>query len=44
VGRMAHGVPNGMDRNEALGNAVLPIIPEALGNAYLESISWRKAA
>ena len=39
-----HGIPNGVDRTGSLGNAVAPIIPECLGNAYLESISWRKAA
>jgi hypothetical protein len=31
-------------RIAALGNAVVPQIPELLGNAYLESINWRDAA
>jgi DNA (cytosine-5)-methyltransferase 1 len=35
VGRMAHGVPNGVDRLKALGNAVVPQIPELLGRAWL---------
>ena len=38
------GVPDWMDRVGAPGNAVVPQIPELLGNAYLESIGWRSAA
>jgi DNA (cytosine-5)-methyltransferase 1 len=41
VGRVAHGVPNGMDRLKGLGNAVVPQIPELIGRAILES---RRAA
>jgi hypothetical protein len=35
VGRVAHGVPNGVDRIAALGNAVVPQIPELIGRAIL---------
>lgn len=35
VGRVAHGVPERVDRLQGLGNAVLPQIPEAIGNAIL---------
>lgn len=44
VGRVADGVPDRTHRLKALGNAVVPQIPELLGNAYLESINWRAAA
>lgn len=37
VGRMANGVPNGVDRLKALGNAVVPQIPEMIGHAILEA-------
>ena len=32
-----HGVPNGIHRNRALGNAVVPQIPELLGRAWMEA-------
>jgi DNA (cytosine-5)-methyltransferase 1 len=32
-----HGVPNGIHRNRALGNAVVPQIPELIGRAILEA-------
>jgi len=37
VGRVANGVPNRVDRLKALGNAVVPQIPELLGRAYMEA-------
>lgn len=38
VGRMVHGVPRPMDRLGALGNAVVPQIPELIGHAILQSL------
>jgi DNA (cytosine-5)-methyltransferase 1 len=37
VGRVAHGVPNRVDRLTQLGNAVVPQIPEIIGRAIM---SW----
>lgn len=36
VGRVAHGVPNRVDRLKSLGNAVVPQIPEIIGRAIME--------
>ncbi len=35
LGRMAHGVPDGMDRLKGLGNAVVPQIPQIIGEAIM---------
>jgi DNA (cytosine-5)-methyltransferase 1 len=37
VGRVAHGVPKRVDRLRALGNAVVPQIPELIGHAILQA-------
>jgi DNA (cytosine-5)-methyltransferase 1 len=34
-----HGVPDGIHRNKALGNAVVPQIPELIGRAYLSAMA-----
>lgn len=38
VGRVANGVPFRVDRLSALGNAVVPQIPELIGNAILQAL------
>lgn len=38
VGRVAHGVPDRVDRLKALGNAVVPQIPELIGRAIGQSL------
>jgi DNA (cytosine-5)-methyltransferase 1 len=37
VGRVAHGVPSRVDRLSALGNAVVPQIPEIIGRAIMQA-------
>lgn len=44
VERVSDGVPSQMDRLAALGNAVVPQIPELIGNAILASIRESEAA
>jgi DNA (cytosine-5)-methyltransferase 1 len=44
VGRVANGVPDRAHRLKGLGNAVVPQIPELIGNAILDAINWRKEA
>ena len=39
VGRVANGVPDRAHRLKALGNAVVPQIPELIGNAILASLT-----
>lgn len=43
VGRVAHGVPDRVGQLKAYGNAVVPQIPELIGNAILASLQ-REAA
>ena len=42
VGRVANGVPSRVDRIRALGNAVVPQIPELIGRAILAAEGWTK--
>jgi DNA (cytosine-5)-methyltransferase 1 len=42
--RVAYGLPNQLDRTSALGNAVVPQIPELIGNAILQSMRAQDAA
>lgn len=44
LGGRAHGVPNRMDRVAALGNAVVPQIPELIGRAILASLEQQQKA
>lgn len=44
VGRVAHGVPDAVDRIRTLGNAVVPQIPELIGRAILTAIRAERAA
>lgn len=36
--RISHGIPHRVHRVEALGNAVIPKIPQVIGNAILETL------
>jgi DNA (cytosine-5)-methyltransferase 1 len=38
IRRVAHGLPSRVDRLKALGNAVVPQIPEMIGHAILQSM------
>jgi DNA (cytosine-5)-methyltransferase 1 len=44
VGRVADGIPNWSHRIRALGNAVVPQIPELIGRAILASLAEQKDA
>lgn len=43
VARVANGFPHIVDRRSALGNAVVPQIPELIGHAILEAIARQEA-
>lgn len=44
VARVANGLPNIMDRRSALGNAVVPQIPELIGRAILAALQDSRTA
>jgi DNA (cytosine-5)-methyltransferase 1 len=44
VGRVANGVPGRVDSLKQLGNAVVPLLPEIVGGAFLEAIADRSAS
>jgi DNA (cytosine-5)-methyltransferase 1 len=42
VGRVANGIPRRVDRLKQLGNAVVPQIPEIIGNAILDTYNAKQ--
>ncbi len=42
MGRVANGIPKRVDRLKGLGNAVIPQIPEIIGDAILQSLNVPK--
>lgn len=44
LARVADGVPDRVDRNDAIGNAINPQIPELIGNAILASLAEQRRA
>ena len=43
VGRVAHGIPNRVDRLKCLGNALVPQIPEMIGHAIIHQLEQTNA-
>jgi DNA (cytosine-5)-methyltransferase 1 len=43
LGRVAYGIPDSVERLGALGNAVVPQIPELIGNAILQSLKQEQS-